>query len=94
MQANKSFVRSSIIKGEIFEFYLSGMAKNAFKFSTMVGAKFICLKLVKMPLNCPPWLEKTLKFICLKWVKMPLNCPTWLEKILKFICLKLVYKCL
>ena len=53
------------------------------------SGNFTCLKLLELPLNCPPWLEKSLNFTCFKLLELPLNCPSWLEKILNFTCLKL-----
>ena len=54
--------------GENFEIYLSQMAKNALKLSTMVGEnlEIYLSQMAKNALKCPPWLEKILKFTGLK----------------------------
>ena len=71
-------LKLSIMVGEIFEIYLSRMAKNVYLNCPPCLEKilkFTCRKWLKMHLNyCPLWLDKFFKFTLIEWLKMHLIC--------------------
>ena len=76
--------------GENFEIYLSEMAKNELKLSTIVGENFeiylseMAINGLKLSTNVG---EKSEIYLSEK-LKVDKNCPPRLEKILKFTCRK------
>ena len=52
------------IVGDKFEIYMSEMARNVFKLSTMVGENFeiYISEMARMHINCPPWVGEKFKF--------------------------------